>query len=82
MNNLMFVAVGNLLAEAATGAAARSTAGRRHRDAPQPAALLTFPLFHVAGIVNLYLPMATGSKLVLHVPLGHGDGGGLMSRRG
>jgi long-chain acyl-CoA synthetase len=33
--------------------------------AAQPASLLTFPLFHIAGLVNLYLPMSMGSKVVL-----------------
>jgi long-chain acyl-CoA synthetase len=31
----------------------------------QAASLLTFPLFHIAGLVNLYLPMSMGSKVVL-----------------
>jgi long-chain acyl-CoA synthetase len=51
MNNLMFVEIG------------RSLSGRS--DESQAAALLTFPLFHVAGLVNLYLSVASGSKLVL-----------------
>ncbi len=29
------------------------------------AALLTFPMFHIAGLVNLYLAVVNGSKLVL-----------------
>jgi acyl-CoA synthetase (AMP-forming)/AMP-acid ligase II len=33
--------------------------------ATPPVALLTFPMFHIAGLVNLYLAMVNGSKLVL-----------------
>jgi acyl-CoA synthetase (AMP-forming)/AMP-acid ligase II len=33
--------------------------------ASQAAALLTFPMFHIAGLVNLYLAVVNGSKLVL-----------------
>lgn len=31
----------------------------------QAASLLTFPLFHIAGLVNLYLPLSLGSKVVM-----------------
>ncbi len=34
-------------------------------DPPQAASLLTFPLFHIAGLVNLYLPLSLGSKVVM-----------------
>jgi acyl-CoA synthetase (AMP-forming)/AMP-acid ligase II len=43
----------------------RVLSGRPAETTAQPAALLTFPLFHIAGLVNLYLPISTGSKVVL-----------------
>ena len=59
MNNLLFAEVGRVIAEAAGGDAPPPAAAR------QPASLLTFPFFHIAGLVNLYLPLSSGSKLVL-----------------
>lgn len=61
MTNLLESEIRRRETEASTASTpTSSTAG-----APQAAALLTFPMFHIAGLVNLYLAVVNGSKLVL-----------------
>ncbi len=55
MNNLLFMEVGRVMGATAPG----------EQEMKQAASLLTFPFFHIAGLVNLYLPLSSGSKLVL-----------------
>jgi long-chain acyl-CoA synthetase len=69
MTNLLDAEIRRREAESPTGTAAEpptDTAAPASPATPAspPAALLTFPLFHIAGLVNLYIAVANGSKMV------------------
>ena len=51
-------------------------------DAPQPGALCTFALFHIAGVSTLWLSMLVGSKVVLQYKWDREEARELIRREG